>query len=73
MDQYRKLAGTDGSDGLNTCPTVIEVIDQDRIILQGNVLDDETRRRLNIPEGEDAIWMPAELFLRGARKLTEDG
>ena len=50
----RKIAGTDGSDSLNSCPTVIGLGDDD-VVLQGYKLDTETRRRLNIPEGEDAI------------------
>ena len=73
MDKpFRKIAGTAGSDGLNSCPTVIGFGD-DEVILQGAKLDPETRRRLNIPEGEDAIVMPKELYLRGARRVTEGG
>ena len=68
----RKIAGTDGSDSLNSCPTVIGLGDDD-VVLQGYKLDTETRRRLNIPEGEDAIVMPRELYLRGARRLVEGG
>lgn len=70
--RLRKIAGTDGSDSLNSCPTVIGFGDDD-VIVQGGKLDAETRRRLNIPEGEDAIVMPKELYLRGARRLAEDG
>lgn len=69
---FRKIAGTDGSDGLNSCPTVIGFGD-DEVILQGRKLDAETRHRLNIPAGEDAIVMPTELYLRGARRVTEGG
>jgi hypothetical protein len=72
MEQYRKLAGTAGSDGLNTCPTVIDVIGDEVVILQGIELSADERRRLNIPEGENAIRMPKEMFVRGARKLMED-
>ena len=43
------------------------------MILQGPKLDAETRRRLNIPEGEDAIMMSRELYLRGARRVAEGG
>ena len=68
----RKIAGTSGSDSLNSCPTVIGLGDDD-IVVQGYKLDADTRRRLNIPEGEDAIVMPKELYLRGARRLAEDG
>jgi hypothetical protein len=73
MDKpFRKIAGTPGSDGLNSCPTVIGYGD-DEVILQGRKLDAETRRRLDIPEGEDAVVMPTELYLRGARRVTEGG
>lgn len=67
-----KIAGTPGSDGLNSCPTVIGFGDAD-VIVQGGKLDAETRRRLNIPEGEDAIVMPMELYMRGARNLADGG
>ena len=70
LKRLRKIAGTPGSNGLNSCPTVIGFGDDD-VILQGKKLDAKTRRRLNIPAGEDAIVMPTELYLRGARNLTE--
>lgn len=65
-----KIAGTPGSDGLTSCPTVVGLGD-DEVILVGSKLDAATRRRLSIPEGEDAVVMPRELYLRGARRLTE--
>jgi hypothetical protein len=68
----RKIAGTDGSDSLNSCPTVIGLGDDD-VVLQGYRLDAETRRRLNIPEGEDAVMMPKALYLEGARRLADGG
>jgi hypothetical protein len=67
-----KIAGTPGSDGLNSCPTVIGFGD-DEVILQARVLDAEMRRHLAIPEGEDAVIMPRDLYLRGARRLMEGG
>lgn len=70
--QLYKIAGTDGSDSLNSCPTVIGFGDDD-VILQGPKLDAGTRRRLNIPEGEDAIVMPRELYLRGAKRVADGG
>lgn len=73
MERFRKLAGTPGSDGLNSCPTIIGETDNDRIIVQGQQLDDETRRALNIPDGEDAVIVPRDLYLRGADRLMEDG
>jgi hypothetical protein len=66
----RKIAGTEGSDSLNSCPTVIG-LGEDDVVLQGFKLDAETRRRLAIPDGEDAVVMPKELYLRGARRLME--
>lgn len=69
-----KIAGPDGSDGLNSCPTVMGIIeDGDNLVLQGYKLDDGTRQALKIPDGEDAIVMPKYIFLRGARGMTEDG
>jgi hypothetical protein len=67
-----KIAGTPGSDGLNTCPTVIGLGD-DEMVLQGGELDGELRRTLNIPAGENAIRMPKSLYLDGARRLSEGG
>lgn len=67
---FRKIAGPPQSDGLNSCPTVIGFGD-DEVIVQGRKLDPETRARLRIPDGEDAVAMPAEIYLRGARNLTE--
>lgn len=68
---FRKLAGPPHSDGLNSCPTVIAFGD-DEVILQGPKLDRRTRRRLKVPKGEDAIVMPTEIYLRGARQASEN-
>jgi hypothetical protein len=65
-----KIAGTPGSDGLNSCPTVMGLGDDD-VVLQGYKLDAETRARLNIPEGEDAIVMPKTVYAEGARRVAE--
>ena len=70
--QLWKIAGTAGSNGLNSCPTVIGFGDND-VILQGRKLDARTRHRLNIPADEDAVVMTRELYLRGARNLMEGG
>jgi hypothetical protein len=72
MKRLWKIAGTPGSNGINSCPTVIGFGDDD-VILQGYKLDAETRRRLNIPDEEDAIVMPRELYMRGARRLADGG
>lgn len=67
-----KIAGSDGSDGINSCPTVMGIEDDgDNLVLQGYKLDADTRRALSIPDGEDAIVMPKYVFLRGARRVTE--
>lgn len=67
-----KIAGPPSSDSLNSCPTVMGFGD-DEVILQGYRLDAETRHRLNIPDGEDAVVMPKEIYLRGARRVMEGG
>lgn len=73
MERFRKLAGPPDSDGINSCPTVLEVVDNDEhLIVQGIKLDAATRRELNIPDGEDAVFLPKDIYLRGADKLTED-
>ena len=72
MKRLWEIADTDGSNGINSCPTVIGFGDDD-VILQGKKLDSQTRRRLNIPDDEDAIVMPRELYLSGAGNLTETG
>lgn len=65
-----KIAGTPGSDGLNSCPTVL-ALGEDEVVLQGYDLDDDTRRELKIPEGENAIRMPKSLYLEGAKRVSE--
>ncbi len=69
-ERLYKIAGSEGSDGLNSCPTVIG-LGSDKVVLQGDKLDAETRARLNIPEGEDAIVMPKALYLEGVRRVAE--
>jgi hypothetical protein len=69
-ERLYKIAGTAGSDDLNSCPTVIGFGDED-VILQGPKLDAATRARLSIPEGEDAIVMSKALYLEGARRVAE--
>lgn len=69
-ERLYKIAGTPGSDGLNSSPTVMGLGDND-VVVQGYRLDAETRRRLNIPEGEDAIVMPRTLYVEGARRVAE--
>lgn len=70
--QFRKLAGTPGSDGLNSCPTVLDIVGTDKVFVQGEKPDEETLRALNIPPGEDGVIVPKELYLRGAKQLSEE-
>jgi hypothetical protein len=42
----------------------------DEVVLQGYELDTETRRMLNIPEGENAVRMPKDVYLNGADVLS---
>jgi hypothetical protein len=69
-ERLYKIAGSSDCDDLNSCPTVIGFTEAD-VILQGRKLDAETRERLNIPEGEDAIVMPKALYLQGAQRVAE--
>lgn len=72
MKRLWKIAGTAGSNGITSCPTVLGFGDDD-VILVGKEIDAATRGRLEIPAGENAVVMPRELYLRGARNLTETG
>jgi len=81
MPELRWIAGTcpppDGwnemrrrtSDGLNSCPAVFELGDE--VVMQGDLLDEENRRKLNIPDGENAVRIPKSVYLRGAELLSE--
>lgn len=74
QQRFRKLAGTPGSDGVNSCPTVLEREgDNDHVYVQGMRVPAEVRRELDIPDNEDLVMMPRDLYLRGAHALTEDG
>jgi hypothetical protein len=70
--ELRKIVGSPGSDGLNSCPTVMGY-GEEQVVLQGYELTDDLRRRLNIPVGEGAVVMPRAMYLEGARRLAEDG
>lgn len=73
MKRYRKLAGSDGSSGLNTCPTVLdEEAFPTEALVQGYVISDAERERLAIPAGEDAVRIPKDVLLRAARRLMEE-
>ena len=58
-----KWAGS-GSSG---CPSVYTTDDPETLVIQGNVLDADTRGRLLNPlAGEDAVTIPIEMILRAA-------
>ena len=58
-----KWAGS-GSSG---CPSVYTTDDPETLVIQGNVLDADTRGRLLNPlDGEDAVTIPTETILRAA-------
>jgi hypothetical protein len=67
-----KIAGTPGSDGINSCPTVLgEAGDGVNVIVQGYELDSETAGALGIPAGETAVRIPRSVLLDAAGRLTE--
>ena len=53
--------------GSSGCPSVYTTDDPDMLVIQGNVLDGDTRGRLlNQLDGEDAVTIPTETILRAA-------
>lgn len=69
------ITGDDMAPGLSLALADGTPLSDDMVVLVGarlGKLDPETRRLLDIPEGEDALAMPKEIYLRGAR-LMEDG
>lgn len=53
--------------GSSGCPSVYATDDPETLVIQGNVLDSDTRGRLvNHLEGEDAVSIPTETILRAA-------
>jgi len=69
-----KIAGDDGSSGLNSCPTVLgEEGDNVTVIVQGYELDGETTGVLSIPVGETAVRIPRDVLVRAAGRLTQNG
>lgn len=58
--------------GNSGCPAVYTTDDPDTVVIQGNVLDAESRSNLQqVLEDEDAVSIPAETILRAA-KMIED-
>jgi len=61
-------AGSGGSG----CPSVYTTDDPDTLVVQGNVLDTDTRGGLQkVLDGEDAVTIPTETILRAAKMIEE--
>lgn len=58
------------NSGSSGCPSVYITEDPETLVVQGNVLDEQTRRQLadELP-GEDAIAIPTETILRAAEMI----
>jgi hypothetical protein len=55
------------SSGSSGCPSVYTTDDPEMLVIQGHVLDADTRARLINPlDGEDAVAIPTETILRAA-------
>jgi hypothetical protein len=62
-----KLLAKWNASGSSGCPSVYTTDDPETLVIQGNVLDGETRGRLvNQLDGEDAVTIPTETILRAA-------
>jgi hypothetical protein len=58
--------------GGSGCPSVYATEDPDTLVIQGNVLDPETRNNLQqVLDGEDAVAIPTETILRAARIIQD--
>jgi hypothetical protein len=56
--------------GGSGCPSVYATEDPDVLVVQGNVLDPDTRSNLrSVLDGEDAVSIPTETILRAARMI----
>lgn len=61
--------GGSGNDG---CPSVYTTEDPDMLLVQGNILDGDTRANLvQVRDGEDAVLVPRETVLRAAKMLGD--
>lgn len=66
-----RIAKWSGS-GDTGCPSVYTTEDPETLVIQGNVLDEDTRRRLaQVLPGEDAVSIPRETILRAAALLKQ--
>ena len=54
--------------GRSSCPTVYLERDRD-LVVQGEQVDSETLARLDVPPGENAVRIPAEVLLRALEEL----
>jgi hypothetical protein len=71
MGKLYKIAGSEGSSGINSCPTVIgQEGDEVDAIVQGYELDAATRGALSIPAGETAVRIPRSILLAAAERLA---
>jgi hypothetical protein len=71
-DRLYKIAGTPGSDDVNSSPTVMGIRgDTENVIVQGFVLDGETAGALAAPSHERGIMLPRSILLAAAREMTE--
>lgn len=62
----------DVTSGNGGCPSVYTTDDPEMLVIQGNVLDEDTRTNLQqVLAGEDAVAIPTETILRAA-KIIED-
>lgn len=60
--------------GSSGCPSVYETDDPETLVIQGNVLDAETRSNLaQVLDGEDAVAIPTETILRAAKMIEDRG
>jgi hypothetical protein len=66
------LIATWAGSGGSGCPSVYTTEDPETLVIQGNVLDSETRDGLQkVLDGEDAVTVPTETILRAARMIEE--
>jgi hypothetical protein len=58
------------ASGGSGCPSVYATDDPKVMVIQGNVLDSETRANLQqVLDGEDAVAIPTETILRAAKLI----
>jgi hypothetical protein len=54
----------------DACPTIYpDPQDPDGVVVQGYVLDDATRARITLPDGETAVRIPRSLLADAVRNL----